>query len=161
LSFNFKHIFCQGQAMGFHFRNTKCVFSVFFRNILFCITFIFCLPVLWSSLYFFQFFELTKWLSVVSLAFFLMKVYSTRYVKLYEYETGTDSQWHSFLDTFISYHHNHYICYSVHQYWQHLCVISDSVATADVAHNFDIHITTVYVYLRSHMQLCELLVNVY
>jgi len=89
-----------------------------------------------------------------------MKVYSTRYVNLYEYGTGMDSQWHSFLDPFITYHHNHYICHNVHQYWQPLCIISDFVAT-DVAHNFDIHITTVYVYLHSHMQLCELLVNVH
>jgi len=72
-----------------------------------------------------------------------------------------DSQWYSFLDTFITYHHNHYICYCVHHYWQTLCVISDFVATADVTHNFDIHIATVYVYLHSYIQLCELLVDVH
>ena len=56
--------------MGFHFRNTKCVFSGFFHNILFCITLIFvfqyCGQVYTSS----QFCELTNWLSIVSLSFF-------------------------------------------------------------------------------------------
>jgi hypothetical protein len=73
LSFNFNHIFCWGQAVGFHFRNTECVFSGFFHNILFCFTFIFvfqyCGQVYTSN----QFCELTKWLIVVSLAFFLWK----------------------------------------------------------------------------------------
>lgn len=156
MSFNFKHIFCWGQVVGCHFRNTNCIFSGFFCNILFCITFIFILQYCGRVYTSNHFCELLKGLSVVSLTFFfLWKCSLTIYINLHEYGTGMDSHWHSFLDTFNTYHHNHHVCYSGHQYWQPLCVISDFLAIADVVHNFGIHIVTVYLYLLSHIQLCE------